>query len=38
VDRSPYVLATNVIELGMQQAKLSALPGLPQLFGRPPGA
>ena len=37
-DCSPYVLATNVIELGMQQAKLSALPGLSQLFGSSPGA
>ena len=37
-DSSPYVLATNVIELGMQQAKLSALPGLSQLFGSAPGA
>ncbi len=36
-DRSPYVLATNVIELGMQQAKLSSLPGLSQLFGNSPG-
>jgi quinol monooxygenase YgiN len=37
-DCGPYVLATNVIELGMQQAKLSALPGLSQLFGSSPGA
>ena len=37
VERTPYVLATNVIELGMQQAKLSAPPGLSQLFGRAPG-
>jgi quinol monooxygenase YgiN len=37
-DRRPYVLATNVIELGMQQAKLSSLPGLSQLFGPPAGA
>jgi quinol monooxygenase YgiN len=37
-DRSPHVLATNVIELGMQQAKLSPLPGLTQLFDRSPGA
>src|SRR5205823_483119 len=37
VDSGQQVLATNVIELGMQQAKLSALPGLPQLFGRSPG-
>jgi quinol monooxygenase YgiN len=32
-DRAPYVLATNVIELGMQQAKLSPPPGLSPLFG-----
>jgi quinol monooxygenase YgiN len=37
-DCRPYVLATNVIELGMQQAKLSALPGLSQLFGPSAGA
>jgi len=37
-DRSPYVLATNVIQLGMQQAKLSSLPGLSQLFGPSLGA
>jgi quinol monooxygenase YgiN len=37
VERAPYVLATNVIELGMQQGKLSAPPGLSQLFGRSPG-
>ncbi|HEY2442618.1 MAG TPA: antibiotic biosynthesis monooxygenase [Streptosporangiaceae bacterium] len=37
VERTPYVLATNVIELGMQQGKLSAPPGLSQLFGRSPG-
>jgi len=38
VERGPFVLATNVIELGTQQAKLSPLPGLSQLFnGRPPG-
>jgi quinol monooxygenase YgiN len=37
VDRSPYVLATNVIELGTQQAKLSPLPGLSRLFGHAAG-
>ena len=26
VDQRPYVLATNVIELGLQQAKVSPLP------------
>ena len=34
VERGPYVLATNVIELGTQQAKLSPLPGLSQLAQR----
>jgi quinol monooxygenase YgiN len=33
----PYVLATNVIELGMQQAKLSLPPGLAPLLGHSPG-
>jgi quinol monooxygenase YgiN len=37
VERAPFVLATNVIELGTQQAKLSPLPGLSQLFGHAPG-
>ena len=37
-ERAPFVLATNVIELGTQQAKLSPLPGLSQLFGPPAGA
>ncbi|HEY2580117.1 MAG TPA: antibiotic biosynthesis monooxygenase [Streptosporangiaceae bacterium] len=37
VERGPYVLATNVIELGTQQAKLSPLPGLSQLLHRSPG-
>jgi quinol monooxygenase YgiN len=37
VERDPYVLATNVIELGTQQAKLSPLPGLSQLLHRSPG-
>ncbi len=37
-ERDPSVLATNVIELGMQQVKLSSLPGLSPLSGRPPGA
>ncbi|HEX4064144.1 MAG TPA: antibiotic biosynthesis monooxygenase [Streptosporangiaceae bacterium] len=37
VERAPFVLATNVIELGTQQAKLSPLPGLSQLFGHTPG-
>jgi quinol monooxygenase YgiN len=37
-ERDPYVLATNVIELGMQQMKMSLLPGLSPLSGRLPGA
>jgi quinol monooxygenase YgiN len=37
VERGPYVLATNVIELGTQQAKLSPLPGLSQLLYRSSG-
>ena len=36
-ERDPYVLATNVIELGMQQAKLSQMPGLSQVFGQSAG-
>jgi quinol monooxygenase YgiN len=36
-DRAPYVLATNVIELGTQQAMLSPSAGLSRLLG-PPGA
>lgn len=31
-DRSPYVLATNVIELGLQQAKVSPFPSVADLF------
>jgi quinol monooxygenase YgiN len=31
-DRRPYVLATNVIELGLQQAKVSPLPSLTDLL------
>jgi quinol monooxygenase YgiN len=37
VERAKYVLATNVIELGTQQAKVSPLPGLSQLFGHTAG-
>lgn len=37
VERARYVLATNVIELGTQQAKVSPLPGLSQLFGHTAG-
>ena len=36
-ERAEFVLATNVIELGTQQAKLSPLPGLSQLFGHTAG-
>jgi quinol monooxygenase YgiN len=31
-DRRPYVLATNVIELGLQQAKVSPFPSVTDLF------
>jgi quinol monooxygenase YgiN len=34
-DRRPYVLATNVIELGLQQAKISPFPSVTELFGEP---
>jgi quinol monooxygenase YgiN len=37
VERAKFVLATNVIELGTQQAKVSPLPGLSQLFGHTAG-
>ena len=37
LDRARFVLATNVIELGTQQAKVSPLPGLSQLFGHHAG-
>jgi quinol monooxygenase YgiN len=33
LDRRPYVLATNVIELGLQQAKVSPFPSIEDLFG-----
>jgi quinol monooxygenase YgiN len=34
-DRRPYVLATNVIELGLQQAKVSPFPSVTELFPEP---
>jgi quinol monooxygenase YgiN len=34
-DRRPYVLATNVIELGLQQAAVSPFPSISELFGEP---
>jgi quinol monooxygenase YgiN len=37
VERAKYVLATNVIELGTQQAKVTPLPGLSQMFGHHAG-
>jgi quinol monooxygenase YgiN len=37
VDRRPYVLATNVIELGLQRAKVSPIPTVPDLLSRPGG-
>jgi quinol monooxygenase YgiN len=33
--RRPYVLATNVIELGLQQAAVSPFPSISELFGEP---
>ncbi len=36
-DRRPYVIATNVIELGLQRAKISPIPAAPDLLGRPDG-
>lgn len=35
LDRRAYVLATNVIELGLQQAKVSPFPSIADLFGEP---
>jgi quinol monooxygenase YgiN len=35
VDKRPYVLATNVIELGLQQAKVSPFPLVTELFSEP---
>ncbi len=34
-DRRPYVLATNVIELGLQQAKVSPFPSVTEFLGEP---
>jgi quinol monooxygenase YgiN len=34
-DKRPYVLATNVIELGLQQAKVSPFPSVAELFSEP---
>ena len=34
-DKRPYVLATNVIELGLQQAKVSPFPSVSDLFSEP---
>jgi len=34
-DRRPYVLATNIIELGLQHAKVSPFPSITDLFGEP---
>jgi len=34
-DRRPYVLATNIIELGLQQAKVSPFPSVTELFPEP---
>jgi quinol monooxygenase YgiN len=35
LDKRPYVLATNVIELGLQQAKVSPFPSVTELFSEP---
>jgi len=35
VDKRPYVLATNVIELGLQQATISPFPSVAELFDEP---
>jgi quinol monooxygenase YgiN len=35
VDRRAYVLATNVVELGLQQAKVSPFPSVSELFPEP---
>jgi quinol monooxygenase YgiN len=37
VDRRPFVLATNVIELGLQSAKVSPIPSAPDLASEPAG-
>ncbi|HSR86761.1 MAG TPA: antibiotic biosynthesis monooxygenase, partial [Streptosporangiaceae bacterium] len=34
-DKRPYVLATNVIELGLQEAKVSPFPSVAELFSEP---
>jgi hypothetical protein len=36
-DRRPYVLATNVIELGLQHAKVMPIPAIPDVPSRGPG-
>jgi quinol monooxygenase YgiN len=35
LDRRPYVLAKNVVELGLQQAKVSPFPSVAELFPEP---
>jgi quinol monooxygenase YgiN len=35
LDRRPYVIATNVVELGLQQAKISPFPSVTELFPEP---
>jgi quinol monooxygenase YgiN len=35
LDRRPYVLATNVVELGLQQAKVSPFPSVAELYPEP---
>jgi quinol monooxygenase YgiN len=35
LDRRPYVVATNVVELGLQQAKVSPFPSVAELYPEP---
>jgi quinol monooxygenase YgiN len=35
IDRRPFVLATNVVELGLQQAKVTPFPSVAELFPEP---
>jgi quinol monooxygenase YgiN len=35
IERRPFVLATNVVELGLQQAKISPFPSVAELFPEP---
>ena len=35
IERRPFVLATNIVELGLQQAKISPFPSVAELFPEP---